>query len=97
MIARLSTCCTHTLGTHDFNYQLEIAKKLTSAAVSITSPEDAPSQIDHAIRTACARRSPPTCRERIPGTWAAVPNRLTLPQLCQNYMQLSIQSVKSTG
>jgi pyruvate decarboxylase len=48
----------HTLGTHDFNYQLEIAKKLTCAAVSITSPEDAPSQIDHAIRTALREKKP---------------------------------------
>jgi pyruvate decarboxylase len=48
----------HTLGTHDFNYQLEIAKKLTCAAVSITSPEDAPGQIDHAIRTALREKKP---------------------------------------
>jgi pyruvate decarboxylase len=48
----------HTLGTHDFLYQLEIAKKLTCAAVSITSAADAPDQIDYAIRTALRERKP---------------------------------------
>jgi pyruvate decarboxylase len=48
----------HTLGTHDFLYQLEIAKKLTCAAVSITSADDAPSQIDYAIRTALREMKP---------------------------------------
>lgn len=46
----------HTLATHDFSYQLEIAKKLTCAAVAITSAEDAPHQIDYAIRTALQER-----------------------------------------
>ena len=48
----------HTLGTHDFLYQLEIAKKLTCAAVSVTSAADAPAQIDYAIRTALRNRKP---------------------------------------
>lgn len=48
----------HTLGTHDFLYQLEIAKKLTCAAVSITSARDAPAQIDYAIRTALREKKP---------------------------------------
>ncbi len=48
----------HTLGTHDFLYQLEIAKKITCAAVSITSAVDAPYQIDYAIRTALRERKP---------------------------------------
>jgi pyruvate decarboxylase len=48
----------HTLGTHDWSYQLEIAKKLTCAAVSITSAEDAPHQIDHAIRSALREKKP---------------------------------------
>ncbi|MCD9026892.1 pyruvate decarboxylase [Luteimonas sp. BDR2-5] len=48
----------HTIGTHDFGYQLEIAKKLTCAAVSITSAEDAPALIDHAIGTALRERKP---------------------------------------
>jgi indolepyruvate decarboxylase len=48
----------HTLGTHDFLYQLEIAKKLTCAAVSITSAIEAPEQIDHAIRTALREKKP---------------------------------------
>src|SRR3974390_950749 len=40
----------HTLGTHDFSYQLEIAKRITCAAVAVTSPVDAPDQSDGAIR-----------------------------------------------
>ena len=49
----------HTLATHDWSYQLEIARKLTCAAVSINSAIDAPLQIDHAIRARCVRRSQP--------------------------------------
>ena len=48
----------HTLGTHNFSYQLEIAKHLTCAAVAITSAIDAPGQIDYAIRTALRERKP---------------------------------------
>lgn len=48
----------HTLGTQDFHYQLEIAKKLTCAAVSIISADDAPALIDHAIRTALREKKP---------------------------------------
>jgi pyruvate decarboxylase len=48
----------HTLATHDWSYQLEIAEKLTCAAVSITSAADAPHQIDYAIRTALRERKP---------------------------------------
>jgi pyruvate decarboxylase len=48
----------HTLATHDFAYQLEIAKKLTCAAVSVTSPINAPNQIDYAIRQALRERKP---------------------------------------
>jgi indolepyruvate decarboxylase len=48
----------HTLATHDWSYQLEIAKKLTCAAVSITSADDAPHQIDHAIRSALREKKP---------------------------------------
>ncbi len=48
----------HTLATHDWSYQWEIAKKLTCAAVSVTSAVDAPHQIDHAIRTALRERKP---------------------------------------
>src|ERR1700731_1922330 len=48
----------HTLATHDFSYQLEIAKKLTAAAVAITSPTGAPHQIEYAIRTALRARKP---------------------------------------
>jgi pyruvate decarboxylase len=48
----------HTLATHDWSYQLEIAKKITCAAVSITSAADAPHQIDYAIRTALRERKP---------------------------------------
>ena len=48
----------HTLATNDWSYQLEIAKKVTCAAVSITSAADAPHQIDYAIRTALRERKP---------------------------------------
>jgi indolepyruvate decarboxylase len=48
----------HTLATHGWSYQLEIAKKLTCAAVSVTSAEDAPYQIDHAIRSALREKKP---------------------------------------
>jgi pyruvate decarboxylase len=48
----------HTLATHDWSYQLEIAKKITCAAVSITSAADAPHQIDHAIRIALREKKP---------------------------------------
>ncbi|HTO61665.1 MAG TPA: thiamine pyrophosphate-binding protein [Bradyrhizobium sp.] len=48
----------HTLATHDFSYQLEIAKRITCAAVSITSAAEAPRQIDHAIRTALREKKP---------------------------------------
>jgi pyruvate decarboxylase len=48
----------HTLATHDLSYQLEIAKRLTAAAVAITSPIDAPHQIDYAICTALREKKP---------------------------------------
>jgi pyruvate decarboxylase len=48
----------HTLATHDWSYQLEIAKKLTCAAVAITSAADAPHQIDYAIRSALREKKP---------------------------------------
>jgi pyruvate decarboxylase len=48
----------HTLATHDWAYQFEIAKKLTCAAVSINSAIDAPHQIDHAIRSALREKKP---------------------------------------
>jgi pyruvate decarboxylase len=48
----------HTLATHDLTYQFEIAKKLTCAAVAITSAAEAPHQIDYAIRTALREKKP---------------------------------------
>src|SRR5580698_11002380 len=48
----------HTLGTHDFTYQLEIAKKLACAAVAITSAAEAPYQIDRAIGAALRQKKP---------------------------------------
>jgi pyruvate decarboxylase len=48
----------HTLATHDWSYQREIAKKLTCAAVAITSAADAPHQIDYAIRSALREKKP---------------------------------------
>ncbi len=48
----------HTLGTHDFTYQLEIAKKITCAAVSIIFAAEAPEKIDYAIRMALREKKP---------------------------------------
>ena len=48
----------HSLATHDFAYQLEIACRITCGAVSITSAEDAPMQIDTAIRAALREQKP---------------------------------------
>jgi pyruvate decarboxylase len=48
----------HTLGTHDWSYPLEIARKITCAAVSINSAIDAPDQIDYAIREALREKKP---------------------------------------
>jgi pyruvate decarboxylase len=48
----------HTLGLHDFTYQIEMARKITCAAVSIARAEDAPAMIDHAIRSALLAKKP---------------------------------------
>jgi pyruvate decarboxylase len=48
----------HSLGTHDFTYQYEMFKYVTCAAVRIVHPDNAPSMIDHAIRTALRERKP---------------------------------------
>ena len=48
----------HTLATHDWSYQWDIAKKFTCAAVAITSAADAPRQIDYAIRSALREKKP---------------------------------------
>ena len=61
----------HTLGTHDFSYQLEIAARLTCAAVAITSADDAPFLIDLAIR--CALREQKPAYIEIPCNLAATP------------------------
>ena len=48
----------HTIGTTDLSYQLDMAKKITCAAVAITRAEDAPRLIDHAIRQAILQKKP---------------------------------------
>ncbi|KAJ5496225.1 hypothetical protein N7463_008212 [Penicillium fimorum] len=48
----------HTIGTHDFEYQLEMAKKITVAAVSIRRAADAPHLIDSTIRKAILTNKP---------------------------------------
>ena len=48
----------HTLGTHDFEYQLQMAKKITVAAVSIRRALDAPKLIDFTIRKALRTKKP---------------------------------------
>ena len=48
----------HTLATHDWSYQWDIANKFTCPAVAITSAADAPRQIDYAIRSALREKKP---------------------------------------
>jgi indolepyruvate decarboxylase len=48
----------HTLGTHNFRYQLEMARHITCEAVAITHPEEAPHLIDKAIRAALRDKKP---------------------------------------
>jgi pyruvate decarboxylase len=48
----------HTLGTSDFTYQLEMAKKITCCAVAVDRASDAPRLIDRAIRTALLSKKP---------------------------------------
>jgi pyruvate decarboxylase len=48
----------HTLATHDLRYQYEMARKVTCAAVAVSSPAEAPEQIDHAIGTALRQCKP---------------------------------------
>jgi pyruvate decarboxylase len=48
----------HSLGTRDFSYQYEMFKYVTCAAVRIVHPDNAPSMIDDAIRTALRERKP---------------------------------------
>jgi len=48
----------HTLGTTDYTYQYEMAKKITCCAVSIFRAEEAPRLIDRALRAALLARKP---------------------------------------
>lgn len=48
----------HTIGTHNFDYEFEMAKKITCAAVQIKHAKDAPSLIDFAIRECLAKKKP---------------------------------------
>lgn len=48
----------HTMGYSDYRYQLEMAKQITCAAVSIAHANEAPCLIDHAIRSAIRNRKP---------------------------------------
>ncbi|KAK4549600.1 hypothetical protein LTR36_004901 [Oleoguttula mirabilis] len=61
----------HTLGTHDFKYQIEMARKVTCAAVAIDRASDAPRLIDHAIRSALLASKPAYIE--IPTNLAAAP------------------------
>lgn len=54
----------HTIGTHDFNYQYEMAKRITCAAVQVKHAVDAPKLIDYAIRSALIQKKP--CYIEIP-------------------------------
>ncbi|MBO1361965.1 alpha-keto acid decarboxylase family protein [Acetobacter sacchari] len=48
----------HTIGTTNYGYQMEMVSHVTCAAEVIHSAENAPAQIDHAIRTALRLRKP---------------------------------------
>jgi pyruvate decarboxylase len=61
----------HTLGTHDFRYQLEMARRITCEAVVITHPEEAPYLIDKAIRAALREKK--TAYIEIPCNLSAAP------------------------
>lgn len=69
----------HTLGTHNFSYQRQMAEHLTCAAVAVTSADDAPYLIDHAIRAALREHKP--CYIEIPcnlaGTACASPGPIS--------------------
>jgi pyruvate decarboxylase len=67
----------HTLGTHDLSYQHDIVARVTCEAVHVKHAEDAPHQIDRAIRAALGQRKPAyieipvnlsnaPCREPVP-------------------------------
>lgn len=46
----------HTLGTNDYTYQIEMARKITVCAVAVGRPQEAPRLIDRAIRAALLSR-----------------------------------------
>lgn len=48
----------HTLGEHDFTYQLEMAKKITCCAVSIRNAKSAPELVDRVVWN-CIRQQKP--------------------------------------
>lgn len=54
----------HTIGNSNYGYQAEMFRQVTCATEVILSAENAPSQIDHAIRTALRMRKP--CYIEIP-------------------------------
>ncbi|MCQ9155278.1 alpha-keto acid decarboxylase family protein [Acidomonas methanolica] len=48
----------HTTGGTEYSYQIEMARRLTCAAESITDAASAPAKIDHVIRTALRESKP---------------------------------------
>lgn len=54
----------HTIGSTDYTYQLEMARKITCCAVAVPRAEEAPRLIDRAIRQALLARKP--CYIEIP-------------------------------
>lgn len=54
----------HTIGTTNYGYQAEMFRHVTCATEVLLSAENAPAQIDHAIRTALRLRKP--CYIEIP-------------------------------
>ncbi|KAJ9156028.1 Pyruvate decarboxylase [Pleurostoma richardsiae] len=64
-------CLHHTLGSADYSYQYEMAKKITCCAVAIPRAQEAPRLIDRAIRAALLSRKP--CYIEIPTNLAGAP------------------------
>ncbi|KAI5307411.1 hypothetical protein KEM56_000011 [Ascosphaera pollenicola] len=61
----------HSIGTKDFNYELEMAKHITCAAVRIQRGSDAPRLIDEAIHESIKTRKP--CYIEVPTNLANQP------------------------
>lgn len=60
----------HTIGTRSFDYQYEMAQRITCAAVQLKHAQDAPRLIDFAIRECIAKKKP--CYIEVPTNMSSV-------------------------